>query len=160
MKNTNERLYWFYILDGRNGKDSEGEQMLRPFIQGGHKIENLYIFQSQASIEDIHKFIKENKLKDFMYMLVDMTDNVTSETFKCIVNEDHYRPAAKLIQLLNQYKPEKQSDIKEEKFDPKELEIRVNNLLDKMSKKGPESLTPQQKTFLQEYSQGKYDKKN
>jgi hypothetical protein len=157
MKNTNERLFWFYIIDGRNGKAEEAEQMLRPFMQVGHRLDNLYIFTSGATIIEINAFIKEHKLKDFMYMLTDMTDNITSDTFKMIVNEDYYRPAEKFLKLLSQFKPEIVAEETTQEIDPKVIEAKVNKILEKISANGADSLTPQQKTFLEDFTKGKYD---
>lgn len=155
-KNTEGRLYFFYIIDGRGNKDQEGAQMIKSFIEKGHKLDNLYIFSSPASIEEINGFLKEHKMKDFMYLLVDMTDNVTTETFKTVVNEDFYRPAEKLIKLLKNYKPE---EINVTKIDMVEYQKKYDNILDQIGEKGPKSLKPEQKQFLDDFSKGKYLKK-
>lgn len=148
-----EKLYWFYIIDGRNGKNEEGEQMIRSFISKGHKLDNLFIFTSSASIEEINKFLKENKMKDFMYLLVDMTNNVTTDTFKVLVNETYYRPAEKFLKLLKDFKPE-------DKIESQDYQVRADEILDIISKKGLKALKPDQKQFIEDFSKGKYDKKN
>ena len=156
-KNTEGRLYFFYIIDGRNNKDQEGEQMIKTFIEKGHKLDNLYIFSSSASIDEINGFLKEHKMKDFMYLLVDMTDNVTTDTFKTVVNEDFYRPAEKLIKLLKHYKPETNNASEIDMF---EYQKKYDTILDQIGKNGPQSLKPEQKQFLDDFSQGKFDKKS
>jgi hypothetical protein len=158
MKNSEERLYWFYIIDGRQGKSEEGEQMIKSFIGRGHKFDNLFIFTSAASIEEINTFIKEHKMKDFMYLLVDMTDNITTETFKTIVNEDYYRPAEKFMKLLKDYQPKSGSS--SEFKDANYYQKQADEILDLISKKGVKSLKPEQKQFMEDFSKGKFDSKN
>lgn len=150
-----EKLYWFYIIDGRGGKSEEGEHMIKSFISRGHKLDNLFIFSSPASLEEINDFIKENKMKDFMYLLVDMSDNLTSETFKCLVNEDYYRPAEKFMKLLKEFKPNNPVLIKDSHYYQKQ----ADTILDIISKKGIKFLKPDQKQFIEDFSNGKYDMK-
>lgn len=148
-----QNLYWFYVIDSRNGKAEEGEQMIRQFIEKGHKFDNLFIFTSSVGIDEIHKFIKEHKMKDFMYLLVDMTNNVTTETFKTIINEDYYRPAEKFVALLKEYKPQEEKP----EFDYKYYQEKADAILDIISKKGIKSLKPDQKQFIDDFSKGKFD---
>lgn len=149
-----EKLYWFYIIDGRNGKSEEGEQMIRSFIGKGHKFDNLFIFTSEVPIDDIHAFLKEHKMKDFMYLLVDMTNNVTPETFKVLVNEEYYRPTEKFLKLLKSYIPEEKKEL------PINFQKQADEILDIISKNGLKALNPQQKQFIDDFSKGKYDKKS
>lgn len=156
MENA-DRLYFFYIIDGRGNKDQEGEQMIKSFITKGHKLDNLYIFTSPASIAEINDFLKEHKMKDFMYLLVDMTDNVTTETFKTVVNEDYYRPAEKLIALLKNFK----KDEKAEATEPTSLtdyQTLVDNILDQVSQKGEKSLSQKQRQILEDFSKRSQNK--
>ncbi len=147
-----DNLYFFYIIDGRNGKDAEGANMISSFIGKGHKMDNLFIFTSTASIDDINNFLKENKMKDFMYLLVDMTNNVTPETFKTIINEDYYRPAEKFIKMLSEYKPASSKPLID-------YQLRFDEILDIINKDGIKSLKPAQKQFMEDFSKGKYEKK-
>jgi hypothetical protein len=151
-----EHLYWFYVIDSKQGKGEEGEQMIRSFIEKGHKFDNLFIFTSNSGIDDINNFIKEHKMKDFMYLLVDMTNNVTTETFKTIINEDYYRPAEKFMTLLKEYKPQNSTPLVNYEFYQK----RADDILDLIGKKGMKSLKPEQKQFIEDFSKGKYDSKN
>jgi len=155
MENATARnLYWFFVINGSNGRDREGENMIKQFIEKGHQFDNLYIFTSQASLEDIHSFIKENKMEDFMYLLVDMTNNVTSDTFKTIINKEFYRPAEKFIKLLREFKPESETD---NATNFQQLEKRRDEILDIISQKGIKALEPKQKEFLDNFSKGKFN---
>lgn len=145
---TGSRLYLFYVIDSRNGRDQEGEQMLRQFMIKGHKIENLFIFTSNAPILEIHSYIKENKLKDFMYFLIDMTNNISDDTFKTIMNENYFRHAGKLAELFKEFK----TDIKTITLSPEEVTKKIDAILDQIIEKGEESLRPEQKQFLENFN--------
>jgi hypothetical protein len=144
-----EKLYWFYVIDGRNGRDQEAEQMLQKFMIKGHKIENLYIFTSTSSIDEIHSFIKENKLKDFMYLLTDMTNNISDNSFKTILNETYFRSAEKLYSLFKGFKSDKKTEITQDSVNYQE---QLDKILDQILEKGKDSLQPEQKQFLEKYN--------
>src|SRR5690606_9776197 len=113
-----------------------------------------YIFSSPASIAEINNFLKEHKMKDFMYLLIDMTNNVTTDTFKTVVNEDYYRPAEKLITLLKNYKKDDSPEV----TDPTDYQTLVDNILDQVSQKGEKSLSQKQRQILEDFSKRSQNK--
>lgn len=143
-----ENLFWLYVLDARDGKGSDGEQFIKNFTNQAFRLDNLFIFQSSASAEEIHQHIKENKLDDFMYFLVDMTNNITQDTFKGMLNDKFYRQAPRLNKMIQSYKPK----VKEAKVD---VEKRRDAILDKISFKGIDSLNKEEKEFLDNLNNGR-----
>jgi hypothetical protein len=141
----NQRLYLFVVTEPAEAKLDEAAQMLRPFIDKGYQLCNTFLFCSTSTIEEINESIKKNKLKDFLYFLIDVTDNISEETFKGVLNQKYYRFTKQVQDLIKEFRPEVVENVE----DVKSIQEKIDKILDQISKKGVSSITSSQREFLE-----------
>lgn len=147
-----EKLYWLNLVNPGMVSDRTLETNLKEVASTAFRLNDFIIFTSSEKIEVIHETLKKDKPSGLMYLLVDMTESLTSETFKGVMNPSHYKNAKQLMELINSYK--KTSEVKTEETEfttlsTKEQENYLNEILDKISAKGIESLNETDKRFLE-----------
>ena len=147
-----EKLYWLNLINPGMVSDKVLETNLKEVASTAFRLNDFIIFTSPEKIEVIHETLKKNKPSGLMYLLTDMTENLTAETFKGVMNPEHYKNAKQLMNLINSYK--KTNDVKtgEDEFlslSSKEQQAYLDEILDKISAKGIESLNDKDKRFLE-----------
>ena len=149
--NQNEKLYMLTLLDPMEEREKEAEDLIRAFASRGFSSYSTFVFTSQADIPEINKHIQENKSERFQYFLVDITENMKNGTFNAVINKKYYQYARQAAKIILEYKPKVSLLTDEERYDA---------ILDQISKKGKQVLSPEDKTFLQDYSQALINKKS
>jgi hypothetical protein len=143
FKMDNEKTYWLIALSPES--ESIAEQLIKPLASKGFRLSNILIFVTKENIDFIHSFLKQNKPDNLVYMLVDMTNNLDSQTFKAVLNDKYFSFSSLLAKYIKQFRKEKSSDL--------QLTEEVQDkILDKISKWGIESLTQQEKEILDKLS--------
>lgn len=147
-----EKLYWLNLINPGMVSDKILETNLKTVAGTAFRLNDFVIFTSTEPIETIHETLKKDKPSGLMYLLTDMSQSLTSETLKGVMNPSHYKNAKALMDLINSYKKTTNVKVEEDEFKKlsfKEQEEYLNNILDKISAKGIESLTETDKKFLE-----------
>lgn len=145
-----DKLYWLNLINPGMVSDRTLETNLKEVASTAFRLNDLIIFTSPEKIDVIHETLKKDKPSGLMYVLVDVTESLTSETFKGVMNPAHYKNAKQLMELINSYK--KVSKTIEDEFkslSSREQQIYLDTILDKISAKGIESLDEKDKRFLE-----------
>lgn len=141
LEKIGKHLYFLIVLDPLDGREQEGEILIRPFAEKGFRNYNVFTFVSSVDLKEIVESIQKNKTERFQYLLFDMTTNLSEETFKGVLNPKYYQHAAQAAKIIQDFKPKKE----EVNLSKQE---RVDLILDKINRLGENSLTNEDKEFL------------
>lgn len=139
------RLYWFQAIASEPIMMDEILKILSTtFTSDGIIILNTIIFTSDYNAKELADKLLKDKPKCLDYLLLDMTNSITENTFKAYLSTKNFNLATPLHKLISQFKPVEEGD--------KSTEEIINEILEQVAKLGEKSLTESQRNFLKQNS--------
>lgn len=141
--NMKKRLFWLFAIDPHRENALKIKQALSTVTEKGYQLDNLFIFESESTCKEINNSL--SKINDnLQYFLIDMTNNITEDEFKGILKPRIYAYATELAGLIKKYRPTITP------FNAYSTQDAIDKILDKISMSGIDSLTEEERKFLEE----------
>lgn len=140
-------LYLLNLLDTHLGQPDIAYNVLQPILSLGFELnQTIYLFESECSLNEINDLIKKNTKKNFLYFLFDISDSVDSDKFKGYLTAQ--LPCSEdLAARLQKYR-KVTTNSNNIVVKGKITQETIDSILDKISKLGINSLTPEEKKIL------------
>ena len=140
---TTQNLYMLVTLDPHDGREDEAETLIKPFGCQGFRFFNTVVFSSADSLEKIKAHIQKVKSSKYQFFLLDITQNLKDNNFGGFLHPKYYPIADQAAKIINAYRP-----VYPELSDVEKVDVIYN----KINKSGIDSLTTQEKLFLDDWS--------
>jgi hypothetical protein len=138
-----KRLFWLFTIDPQKENGFKTKKALSEVTDKGYQLDNLFIFESEFTCKEINEKLKKID-NNYQFFLIDMTDNITEDSFKAVLKPRIYKYATELANIIKEYRQTITS------FNTQSTQEIIDRILDKISSSGIESLTDEEKKFLEE----------